>query len=70
MKIIKHYCDFCKRETSFNKRISLNYQYIFFNFLSNLIIRQSDIPILEGDICRDCFESYKKWVKSRMIKEY
>ena len=63
MKIIKHYCDFCGKETRELKVINTPWWRVYMNIATFNF--DYDYPLLKGDGCYSCFESYQRWLKSR-----
>ena len=60
-----HYCDYCGKLIDKPVLIKTRWDLIksfFFPFVSN------EITSIEGDGCRECYNSYKLWAKSRSLK--
>jgi len=60
MKITKYFCDYCGKETKLRKCITPKWRVV-----SESVFYGRELVFLEGEACLDCWESYKKWSKSR-----
>lgn len=59
-----YYCDYCKQRCHNLFNINTKWERISFF----LIIFQGEIKSIKGEACKDCYNSFKRWVKSRNIK--
>jgi len=66
MKKTTYYCDYCGKETKELKKIETPWWYQLLSFIGFI---SNNFPQLKGEGCMDCFDSYKKWVKSRKVRK-
>lgn len=60
MRKVTQYCDYCEKKIiGKNKIITTPWHKLILGFFFHSHV------IIGGDGCRDCYESYKEWIKSR-----